>query len=139
MSDRDRTYADTISPSDAPWTRTAPPRANVMGADMSGGAGERRGGDRDYGNSAGYGSGGSALDYHDVGDMAAGPSRPNPLDAVMTIPGRRSSGAGVDQERLARGLGWLGLGVGLGVAGAMMLDAMRARDPGRRARRKAGR
>src|SRR4051794_32841281 len=42
-------------------------------------------GGRDFGDSAGYGTGGSAQDYRDVlGEDAAGrPSRPNPLDAVM--------------------------------------------------------
>src|SRR5215210_2410210 len=41
---------------------------------------------RDFGDSAGYGTGGSARDYRDVlGEDAAGRlSRPNPLDAVMT-------------------------------------------------------
>jgi short-subunit dehydrogenase len=43
-------------------------------------------GGRDFGDSAGYGSGGSTRDYRDVlGEDAAGrPNRPNPLDAVMT-------------------------------------------------------
>src|SRR3954451_14298640 len=43
-------------------------------------------GGRDFGDSAGYGSGGSTRDYRDVlGEDAAGrPNRPNPLNAVMT-------------------------------------------------------
>jgi hypothetical protein len=42
---------------------------------------------RDYGDSAGYGSGGSTLDYHDVGDDDANPVRGkrNPLDDVVKI------------------------------------------------------
>ena len=41
--------------------------------------------DRDFGDSAGYGAGGSALDFHDVGDEDADPvkGKRNPLDAVM--------------------------------------------------------
>ncbi len=40
---------------------------------------------RDFGDSAGYGSGGSARDYRDViGESPATIDRPNPLDAVMT-------------------------------------------------------
>jgi hypothetical protein len=41
--------------------------------------------DRDFGDSAGYGAGGSALDFHDVGDEGADPvkGKRNPLDAVM--------------------------------------------------------
>ena len=41
--------------------------------------------DRDFGDSAGYGTGGSALDFHDVGDEGADPvkGKRNPLDAVM--------------------------------------------------------
>ncbi|GJE41231.1 hypothetical protein [Methylobacterium soli] len=48
--------------------------------------------ERDFGDSAGYGSGGSSLDRREVGDD--GPSaegRPNPLDAV--IKPRRDAGA----------------------------------------------
>ncbi len=42
---------------------------------------------RDFGDSAGYGSGGSTKDYHEVGDNAADPvrTRKNPLDAVVKI------------------------------------------------------
>src|SRR4051812_26362338 len=62
-------------------------------------------GGRDFGDSAGYGSGGSAQDYRDVlGEDAAGrPSRPNPLDAVMTtnsgevIPQRTHAEAGEER------------------------------------------
>jgi hypothetical protein len=41
--------------------------------------------ERDFGDSAGYGSGGSALDFHDVGDEDANPvkGKPNPLDDVI--------------------------------------------------------
>lgn len=41
--------------------------------------------ERDFGDSAGYGTGGSALDYHEVGDEDASPikGRRNPLDDVM--------------------------------------------------------
>lgn len=38
--------------------------------------------ERDFGDSAGYGSGGSNLDYHEVGDRDQ-VRKPNPLDAVM--------------------------------------------------------
>jgi hypothetical protein len=41
--------------------------------------------ERDFGDSAGYGTGGSALDYHEVGDADASPikGKRNPLDDVM--------------------------------------------------------
>ena len=41
--------------------------------------------ERDFGDSAGYGTGGSALDYHEVGDEDASPikGKRNPLDDVM--------------------------------------------------------
>jgi hypothetical protein len=43
--------------------------------------------DRDYGDSAGYGTGGSTSDYREVvGEDASRPGRPNPLDAVMSTP-----------------------------------------------------
>ena len=42
---------------------------------------------RDFGDSAGYGSGGSALDRREVGDEEGTPPGPNPLDEVMDIPG----------------------------------------------------
>jgi hypothetical protein len=46
--------------------------------------------ERDFGDSAGYGSGGSTRDYRDVvGDENEYASRPNPLDAVMRDTGRR--------------------------------------------------
>jgi hypothetical protein len=43
--------------------------------------------ERDFGDSAGYGSGGSTMDYHEVGDKAADgvKDRRNPLDAVVKI------------------------------------------------------
>lgn len=53
---------------------------------------------RDYGDSAGYGSGGSEKDYHEVGD-SAGPKKPNPLDAVMKDGGKgKPSAAGPHEE-----------------------------------------
>ncbi len=40
--------------------------------------------ERDFGDSAGYGSGGSTLDRHEVGDVPPDePKKPNPLDAVV--------------------------------------------------------
>ena len=43
--------------------------------------------DRDFGDSAGYGSGGSTLDHRDVGDKGASGTagRRNPLDDVVDI------------------------------------------------------
>lgn len=52
---------------------------------MSDGSGPRESAERDFGDSAGYGGGGSTRDYRDVLGEDAAP-RPNPLDAVMTIP-----------------------------------------------------
>jgi hypothetical protein len=54
------------------------------------------GGERDFGDSAGYGGGGSTRDFHDVvGDSATPRVRPNPLDAVMARPpGRRARAGG---------------------------------------------
>jgi hypothetical protein len=45
--------------------------------------------ERDYGDAAGYGTGGSASDYRDVvgDDDANRPPGPNPLDAIMSTPG----------------------------------------------------
>jgi hypothetical protein len=45
--------------------------------------------ERDYGDAAGYGTGGSTSDYRDVvGDEDANrPPGPNPLDAIMSAPG----------------------------------------------------
>jgi hypothetical protein len=50
--------------------------------------------ERDFGDSAGYGSGGSALDFHEVGDEGADPvkGKRNPLDAVMDTETSGSSG-----------------------------------------------
>ena len=44
---------------------------------------------RDFGDSAGYGGGGSALDYHEVGDAGASTTsgKHNPLHDVMKRPG----------------------------------------------------
>ena len=40
--------------------------------------------ERDFGDSAGYGGGGSTLDRHDVGDTPTGADKkPNPLDEVV--------------------------------------------------------
>ena len=40
--------------------------------------------ERDFGDSAGYGSGGSTRDYHEVvGENPVTAGRPNPLDAVI--------------------------------------------------------
>ena len=57
---------------------------------MSDGSGMRPSTGRDFGDSAGYGGGGSTRDYRDVlGEDEARRNRPNPLDAVMTIPPHR--------------------------------------------------
>jgi hypothetical protein len=54
------------------------------------GARERGAGDRDFGDSAGYGGGGSALDRHDVGDTDLEEDRrANPLDATTPESARR--------------------------------------------------
>jgi hypothetical protein len=43
--------------------------------------------ERDFGDSAGYGTGGSTLDYREVvGEDPVADRRPNPLDAVMSTP-----------------------------------------------------
>lgn len=39
--------------------------------------------ERDFGDSAGYGTGGSALDYREILGSESSGKRPNPLDAVM--------------------------------------------------------
>ena len=50
--------------------------------------GTPKGEDRDFGNSAGYGHGGSALDYHEVmGEDAPPLEGPNPLDEVVKTGG----------------------------------------------------
>ncbi|MFC1460803.1 hypothetical protein ACETIH_29615 [Microvirga arabica] len=52
---------------------------------------------RDFGDSAGYGSGGSARDYQDVvGENPVTAGRPNPLDAV--IPPEPSNGQDEDRQ-----------------------------------------
>jgi hypothetical protein len=58
-----------------------------MGKDQGGTKPEDSNTERDFGDSAGYGSGGSAKDYHEVGDDEADPvkDRPNPLDEVVKI------------------------------------------------------
>jgi hypothetical protein len=72
---------------------------------MSDGSGMQGSAGRDFGDSAGYGGGGSTRDYRDVlGENEL--RRPNPLDAVMTIPphrrragARRSEGGPARAER----------------------------------------
>ena len=52
---------------------------------------------RDFGDSAGYGSGGSTRDYQEVvGENPVTTGRPNPLDAV--IPPEPSSGQDEDRQ-----------------------------------------
>ncbi len=55
---------------------------------MSDGSGMQATG-RDFGDSAGYGSGGSTRDYREVLGEDEARRRPNPLDSVMTIPPHR--------------------------------------------------
>ncbi len=59
-------------------------------------------GKRDYGDSAGYGGGGSTLDYDELLGEENSPrdlGRPNPLDAVVhTGPGAEESGSGGDDS-----------------------------------------
>lgn len=63
--------------------------------------GDVRSGERDFGDSAGYGGGGSTRDYRDVlGSDADRPRRPNPLDEVMK-PGVRGART-MDPRVLAR-------------------------------------
>ena len=75
MTDQDRPREDDPNPS--PGAGQPPPADND--------AGRPRGPERDFGDSAGYGTGGSALDYHEVGDADASPikGKRNPLDDVM--------------------------------------------------------
>jgi hypothetical protein len=52
---------------------------------------------RDFGDSAGYGSGGSTRDYQEVvGENPVTAGRPNPLDAV--IPPEPSGDQGADRQ-----------------------------------------
>lgn len=52
-------------------------------------------GERDFGDSAGYGHGGSALDYREVtGEEAERPKGPNPLDTVVRTDPGTSGGEG---------------------------------------------
>ena len=73
--------------------------------------------ERDYGDSAGYGTGGSTLDYADItGDPTYGEGRrPNPLDEVMNTGGGSWTEpyVDIDEERVAQGLGWFSIGLGL--------------------------
>ncbi len=63
------------------------------------------GGERDYGDSAGYGGGGSTLDYDELlGDENSGRDlgRPNPLDAVVHTGGNGAeAGDGGSAEDVA--------------------------------------
>ena len=60
-----------------------PARGGQRGADAGSDQGFQ-GGERDFGSSAGYGHGGSALDYREVtGEDPVPLPRPNPLDAVV--------------------------------------------------------
>jgi len=56
------------------------------GSDPGEGSAAKR--DRDFGDSAGYGSGGSTLDHREVGDAGASSTagKHNPLDDVMDSP-----------------------------------------------------
>ena len=58
--------------------RTAPTEGKEAGAQDE---------NRDFGDSAGYGSGGSTRDLHEVGDLDGDPikGRRNPLDDVVKI------------------------------------------------------
>jgi hypothetical protein len=56
--------------------------------------GRSRSTERDFGDSAGYGGGGSARDYQDVVGEERRISRPNPLDAVIQAPRDRSGDLG---------------------------------------------
>ena len=54
---------------------------------------------RDFGDSAGYGSGGSTRDYQEVvGENPVTAGRPNPLDAVIP-PGPQGNQDNRDQEK----------------------------------------
>jgi hypothetical protein len=56
--------------------------------------------ERDFGDSAGYGGGGSAQDYRDVvGDDPGSTDRPNPLDKVMTIQADEAEAASPAPEK----------------------------------------
>lgn len=72
------------------------PKGDASPSPASPGSGEGRAPtrDRDFGDSAGYGTGGSALDFHDVGDEGADPvkGKRNPLDAVINTGTSGSSG-----------------------------------------------
>jgi len=80
MTEQDRPRED--DPNQPPGADAAQPPPSPPDDD----AGQPRGGpERDFGDSAGYGTGGSALDYHEVGDEDASPikGKHNPLDDVM--------------------------------------------------------
>jgi hypothetical protein len=70
-------------------------RNDLQSGSAPGGTGENgsRGPERDFGDSAGYGTGGSALDFHDVGDEDGNPvkGKRNPLDQVMKQGDDKSS------------------------------------------------
>jgi len=68
------------------------PNTDREGGSSSDG-GDDRGGrvERDFGDSAGYGTGGSTLDRHEVGDdEPITEHKQNPLDDVMKSPRTRS-------------------------------------------------
>ena len=70
------------------------PDPSSPGSSDKGGGGATPKPERDFGDSAGYGSGGSTLDHRDVGDEGASDTahRHNPLDDVMdTKDANRSS------------------------------------------------
>ena len=72
-----------------------------------GGTSSNAGPERDFGDSAGYGSGGSALDYREVvGDPDPADRKPNPLDAVM-----RGGDAGKPTGIKTSGIALAGIGL----------------------------
>ncbi len=86
--------------------------------------------ERDFGDAAGYGSGGSTLDYRDVvGEDPARAGRPNPLDAVMRDPDSRRSRPSPDRGARPRSdlagavVVITGASSGIGRASALALDA----------------
>lgn len=83
MTDRSRENDATLNPEPGPGQAPRPDKDRASG-----------GPERDFGDSAGYGSGGSALDYHEVGDEDASPikGRRNPLDDVVETPSDRGEG-----------------------------------------------
>ena len=100
-SDPDGALADEVL---ASWQETV--MANSSGSDP-----DRD--ERDFGDSAGYGGGGSTQDYRDVvGEDQDDDPRPNPLDQVMRTPADRSRDANVVGAMLV-GLAAVALPLGL--------------------------